>query len=107
MVFSHGEVTKTIIIPLNDDDVFNEDKIFEVMLSEPTAGSSLGKSKCTIVTILNDDGKITLAIAPNSKYSSRLFSVNFASKLNIVDNVRFIVPSSTLSCSHIINFYTW
>lgn len=60
VVFSHGEVTKTIIIPLNDDDVFNEDKIFEVMLSEPTAGSSLGKSKCTIVTILNDDDYQTL-----------------------------------------------
>lgn len=41
-----------------DDDVFNEDKIFEVMLSEPTAGAALGKSKCTIVTILNDDGKV-------------------------------------------------
>jgi len=58
--FTHGEVTKTITIPLRDDDVFNEDKIFEVMLSEPTAGSSLGKSKCTIVTILNDDDYQTL-----------------------------------------------
>ena len=50
-------MTKTIQIPLNDDDVFNEDKIFEVTLYDPTAGSSLGKTKCTIVTILNDDGK--------------------------------------------------
>jgi len=30
------------------------------MLSEPTAGSSLGKTKCTIVTILNDDDYQTL-----------------------------------------------
>jgi len=58
--FTHGEVTKTIQIPLHDDDVFNEDKIFEVMLSDPTAGSTLGKSKCTIVTILNDDDYQTL-----------------------------------------------
>ncbi|KAL5255232.1 hypothetical protein ACHWQZ_G014602 [Mnemiopsis leidyi] len=58
--FTHGEVTKTIQIPLHDDDVFNEDKIFEVMLSDPTAGSTLGKIKCTIVTILNDDDYQTL-----------------------------------------------
>jgi len=58
--FTHGEVTKTISIPLMDDDVFNEDKIFEVMLSDPTAGATLGKSKCTIVTILNDDDYQTL-----------------------------------------------
>jgi len=58
--FSHGEVTKTIHIPLHDDDVFNEDKIFEVMLSNATAGSTLGKTKCTIVTILNDDDYQTL-----------------------------------------------
>ena len=38
--FTHGEVTKTIQIPLMDDDVFNEDKIFEVTLYEPTAWSS-------------------------------------------------------------------
>lgn len=63
MEFTHGEVTKTIQIPLHDDDVFNEDKIFEVMLSDPTAGSTLGKIKCTIVTILNDDGKVTLSLA--------------------------------------------
>ena len=56
--FAHGEITKTIHISLLDDDVFNEDKIFEVMLSEPTAGATLGKSKSTIVTILNDDGKM-------------------------------------------------
>lgn len=60
VVFSHGEVTKTISIQLRDDDVFNEDKIFEVMLFNPTAGSSLGKTKCTIVTILNDDDYQTL-----------------------------------------------
>ena len=62
VVFAHGEITKTISIPLFDDDVFNEDKIFEVMLSEATAGSTLGKSKCTIVTILNDDGKSGLLL---------------------------------------------
>lgn len=60
VVFAHGEITKTISIPLFDDDVFNEDKIFEVMLSNATAGSTLGKSKCTIVTILNDDDYQTL-----------------------------------------------
>ena len=50
-------MTKTISIQLRDDDVFNEDKIFEVSLFNATAGSSLGKTKNTIVTILNDDGK--------------------------------------------------
>jgi len=53
-------VTKTISIQLRDDDVFQDDKIFEVTLFNPTAGSSLGKSKCTIVTILNDDDYQTL-----------------------------------------------
>lgn len=60
VVFSHGEVTKTISIQLRDDDVFNEDKIFEVSLFNATAGSSLGKTKNTIVTILNDDDYQTL-----------------------------------------------
>lgn len=74
--FAHGEITKTIHIPLMDDDVFNEDKIFEVMLSDATAGATLGKSKCTIVTILNDDGKI-LEWYQFSRHSTDWISVPF------------------------------
>jgi len=66
VVFNHGEVTQTISIKLHDDDVFNEDKIFEVQVYEPTAGSTLGKTKCTIVTILNDDGKTQAGVTCNN-----------------------------------------
>lgn len=57
-VFEHGETTKTIPIPIIDDDIVEENETFEVSLEEPTGGALVGKFRRTIVTILNDDGRL-------------------------------------------------
>ena len=56
LTFEHGEQLKYIEIDIVDDKEFEKDESFLVELSDPTGGSSLGKIKRTIVTIVNDDG---------------------------------------------------
>jgi len=45
---------KTIILPIRDDDAFEGDETFTMMLSNPTGGATLGTSQMT-VTIRNND----------------------------------------------------
>ncbi|XP_064633303.1 sodium/calcium exchanger 3-like isoform X2 [Lineus longissimus] len=55
IVFEHGEVTKMLEIPINDDQEAEKDENFRIILSEPTKGAELGRLKRTVVTIVNDD----------------------------------------------------
>ena len=56
-MFEHGEVTKAIYIPIHDDDVYEANETFEVQLFNPTDGAEIGRTRRSIVTILNDDGE--------------------------------------------------
>lgn len=55
-MFEHGEVTKSLYIKLRDDSRYEDNETFEVALSDATDGATIGKTRRTIVTILNDDG---------------------------------------------------
>ena len=62
LVFPHGVVSRSLTIEIIDDDTFEKDETFTVVLSEPTGGATFDKATdggsdsavCTVV-ILNDD----------------------------------------------------
>ncbi len=59
LVFEHGEVSKVIAIPIINDLEAEKDESFAVELCEPiTGGANLGKHVKTVVTIINDDGRV-------------------------------------------------
>ena len=62
IVFDHGETVKILSIELIDDKTFEKDETFMVTLSDPTSGVQLGRLKRTVVTIVNDDGKVLVQI---------------------------------------------
>lgn len=55
MLFEHGETTKTIEIPVYDDQEAEKDECFKVEITKLSEGAKLGRIKKTIVTIVNDD----------------------------------------------------
>jgi len=62
LTFAHGQVSQSITIEIIDDDTYEKDETFTVVLSEPTGGAKFDKTTdggahtevCTVV-ILNDD----------------------------------------------------
>ncbi len=58
LVFEHGEISKVIAIPIMNDLEAEKDESFAVELYGATDGASVGKKAKTVVTIINDDGKI-------------------------------------------------
>ncbi len=57
--WANGEVgTKTLIVPIYGDTTFEANETFNLTLSNPTGGSSIGSTSSTI-TITNDDVSVT------------------------------------------------
>ncbi|XP_014673050.1 PREDICTED: sodium/calcium exchanger 3-like [Priapulus caudatus] len=55
VTFEHGELNKMIEIPIINDQDVEKDENFELVLYGASAGATLGPTKRTIVTIVNDD----------------------------------------------------
>ncbi len=55
LIFEHGVVRKSFLIAINNDNIPEIDETFQLILSEPTDGSSLGNQYITQVTILDDE----------------------------------------------------
>lgn len=55
LTFEHGIVRKTFLLAINDDNYPEGDETFQLILSEPTGGASLGNQYITQVTILDDE----------------------------------------------------
>jgi hypothetical protein len=77
VTFADGETSKTVIIPLVDDLIFENDENFNVTLTNPTGGATLGNQ--TIATVKIIDGGDTKqyassVIAFSSEGSSSLWS---------------------------------
>lgn len=65
MVFKPGETLKYIDITIIDDNEWEENEVFFVMLTPydiKDTSVSIGKQSISEVTIINDDGKKLLAI---------------------------------------------
>lgn len=62
LTFAHGQVSQTITIEIIDDDTYEKDETFTVILSEPTGGAKFdnttdggAQTEVATVVILNDD----------------------------------------------------
>lgn len=56
VVFGPGETAKTIEVPVNGNDLFEADKTFTVVLSDPLNATLATANATAVVTISNDDG---------------------------------------------------
>jgi solute carrier family 8 (sodium/calcium exchanger) len=62
LTFAHGQVSQSLTIEIIDDDTYEKDETFTVILSEPTGGAKFDKTtdggahtEVATVVILNDD----------------------------------------------------
>src|SRR5206468_2335890 len=54
--FADGEVSKTIVVPILEDTLFEGPESFTVTLSNPTNGTTVGASTATVTINDNDPG---------------------------------------------------
>ncbi len=64
--FANGETSKTVIIPIVNDSIYELNESINLTLSNPTGGSTLGTQKKSILTIIDND----LANAPKINISN-------------------------------------
>jgi len=70
--FSSGQTIKTLIIPIVNDTIFEPNQSFNLKLSNPTGGASIGTQSNSVVTIIDNDP----APAPSLAFSAPNYSVN-------------------------------
>lgn len=69
-VFTENEFKKTITIDIINDNQYEADADFYIILKNAKGGSGLGDPSVTRVTIVDDDGKIYLLL-PNINILTR------------------------------------
>jgi len=94
LIFSPGDTSKTISIPITNDAIVEADETFDVVLSNPT-NATLGTPDTTTVTINNDD--VTL---PTVTFSASSYSVNESAGTILVTVVLNASPSSPVSVDY-------
>lgn len=66
--FTDGQTSKSIIVSTIEDQDTEDDETFDVVLSSPTNGSTLGTTSSTTVTIIDNDQKTeAISFAESSK----------------------------------------
>lgn len=53
--FAPGTISRTIVVPIRDDDEFEGDETFSLVLSDPTNGAGLGAITSATITIVSED----------------------------------------------------
>ncbi|WP_197480191.1 CARDB domain-containing protein, partial [Anabaena sp. 4-3] len=62
--FADGEISKTVTIPIFDDTIFDPNQTFNITLSNPTNGVTIGSQNNATVTIIDNDSP-TLSLVLN------------------------------------------
>lgn len=70
MTFQPGDTEQTISVVTSQDEIDEPDETFEVSLSNPIGGGTLGTPSSSTVTIDDDDGESCSAIFLATKLSS-------------------------------------
>lgn len=70
LVFNDGETTKSIVVPICNDNVFEGDETFNATLSNATGGATIGTPNPASVTITDNE------LAPTVQFSSATYSTN-------------------------------
>ncbi|MFN2623250.1 MAG: Calx-beta domain-containing protein [Chthoniobacterales bacterium] len=68
VTFASGETQKTIVIPINEDPLVEGDETFNVTLSNPSNGATLGNPSSASATIIDDDGGSTIQFSPKTYF---------------------------------------
>jgi hypothetical protein len=72
--WADGETTsQSITINITDDDIFENDESFQVILSNPTGNASIGTPNQATITIVNEDSPSS---AGQLQFSSATYNVN-------------------------------
>jgi Subtilase family/Calx-beta domain/SdrD B-like domain/PA14 domain/CARDB/FG-GAP-like repeat len=69
--FADKETSKTIVVPIVDDTIYEKDETVNLILANPTGGSTLGTQSTAVLTIIDDD-----AIPGILAFSQANYSVN-------------------------------
>ncbi len=64
LTFLDGETSKTLSIPIRDDDRIEGSESFRIVLSNPTGGAILGPQATINISIIDDDGGGIIEIEP-------------------------------------------
>lgn len=82
IVFEHGEISKTIAIPIINDLEAEKDESFAVELYKTTGGANLGKHTRTVVTIINDDGRYSVKNKAGGGGEKKAFCLDYKTMAN-------------------------
>ncbi|MDQ6622659.1 MAG: hypothetical protein M3Y86_04135 [Verrucomicrobiota bacterium] len=75
LTFAPGETTKTILVPINNDDIPEDPETFRVTLSSPSSGTIIGPQSSAIVTIIDDDAA---NVKPTFQFNSSVLTTSNA-----------------------------
>jgi hypothetical protein len=64
LTFAPGETSKTIAVPINNDNIAEGPETFRVTLSNPSPGTIIGTPGSAIVTIIDDDVSSAIQFSP-------------------------------------------
>ena len=67
VLFANGETSKTVSIPIFDDNLFEGDETLNLTLVNPTGGANLGTQTTAVLTIVDNElPSISVALTPTS-----------------------------------------
>lgn len=92
--FAEGELSKTISIPIIDNDLGQANKTFTINLSAVTGGALLGTQASTTVTIVNDDVDFTPGL---TKLAPTVTNVTQGEVVSLGQNSPFNAANSILA----------
>jgi len=55
LIFADGEISKTILIPITEDELVEGDEQFAMTLSNPVGGATISQLNYALITIVDDD----------------------------------------------------
>ncbi|MBE9160631.1 putative Ig domain-containing protein [Nodosilinea sp. LEGE 06152] len=88
--FANGETTKTVVIPISNDGLYETNETIALTLSTPTGGAAIGTQNTATLTIVSDDS---------------LTVVNSLPDLSTAEDTSFIftIPDNTFNADSTVN----
>jgi RHS repeat-associated protein len=96
--FADGETTKTVVIPIVNDTLYETNETLNLTLSNPTGGVAIGAQNTATLAIVNDDALAVINPLPNlSTAEDAVFSFTIPSNTFNAASTVTLTPTATLS----------